>query len=384
MIVHVPDEDEECAAALAALDIGPARLRRLLRDHAPSEAWRLLAVGAHPEDPEGRARPAVTPGLRAGVARRCAALGAGVLVHGAPGYPSRLHGDAEAPAVLFSLGDPTVVDRHPCVTVVGTRSASAVGLDAAEEIGRTLAGAGVVVVSGLATGIDSAALRGALEVSGAPGPVAVLGTALDGRVTEPQRALATCIAGRGAVLSELAPGSHGARWRFAVRNRIMAALSVLVVVVECHAEGGALHTVRAARRRVVPVAAVPGSVQRPAAAGTNALLVDGAACVRHGSDVVQLVGRVTGRPLRLLPGPPATGERPTGGAGQRQRRSPDAPARRVLRSLEPEPLDLGRVVERSGLPFATVAAALEQLADLGLAEATGGWWRRMSPGRGRR
>jgi DNA processing protein len=188
------------------------------------------------------------------------------------------------------------------------------------------------------------------------------------------------VAERGAVLSEQAPGSRGARWRFAVRNRIMAALAHVVVVVECHAEGGALHTVRAARRRGVPLAAVPGSPHSAASAGTNALLVDGARCVRGGADVLDLVAEITGhrlRPRSLPAGEPGVAPDPV--AGDHQTRALEASAARVLRLLGPDPLDLARLVERAGQPLGFVALALEQLADRGLAVAERGWWRRVPP-----
>lgn len=371
-------EEERCAAALAALDIGPARLRRLLQDRRPTTAWQALERGAHPEDPDGRAMGMLGPELLERVGRAVAAAGTSVFVLGADGYPSSLATDDEAPAVLFVRGDAGVLDGRPRVAVVGTRSASAAGLEVAHEMGRTLAEAGVVVVSGLATGIDSAALTGALDASGGAAPVTVLGTSHDGRATPAQRSLQMRIAERGAVLSEQAPGSHGARWRFAARNRIMAALAHLVVVVECHVEGGALHTVRAARRRAVPVAAVPGSVHQAASAGANALLVEGAACVRHGSDVLGLLA--TSCDPSLVSALRRLGRTSRG----RMVDGLDAESATVLAALGPDPLELGRLVDRCDLPFGVVARSLGQLRDLGLAESAGGWWRRIGSAGGRR
>jgi len=358
-------EPEIHAAALAALGISPARLRRILHGWEPAAAWAALQAGTHPEDPDGRARGGAHPALAADVARRCERLGLRVLVLGRPGYPASLASDLEAPAVLFSSGDlaPLGPQRRR-VAIVGTRSASPTGLAAARAIGHTLAAAGVVVVSGLATGIDCAALTGALDARGAPA-VAVLGTGHDGRAMPGQRKLRAELAGRGVVLSEQAPGQPSPRWRFVTRNRIMAALSALVVVVESHNQGGALHTVTAARRRGIPVAAVPGSVANRAADGANALLVSGARCVRHGDDVLEVLGLAAGH------------RAPTSGPGS-DRSCPtpslDPPTAAVLAALDPEPVDLGTVVLRAGTSVADVATALERLAQLGLAGAERGWW----------
>lgn len=376
-----PLEDEQRhAAALAGLDMGPARLRRLLAGTTPRVAWEALAAGTHPADPEGRGARLVRPGMVEEAAGRCRAAGVHAVVLGSPAYPVCLAEDDEAPAVLFVRGRLAVLDHRPRVAVVGTRSASEAGLETARAVGRAVARAGGTVVSGLATGIDSAALAGALDAGDTAGPVAVLGTAHDGTAQPSQRSLRDAIAEAGLVLSEQAPGSRGARWRFATRNRIMAALARLVVVVECHAEGGALHTVRAAERRGVPVAAVPGAVGRASSAGTNALLVGGAHCVRDGADVVALLARLTGTRLDP-PDSPDAGEPPRRGAGRRPVAGLGPLAARVLRSLDTEPLDLWSLVERVGEPLGAVALSLEQLADQGLVRGHAGWWRRVATGR---
>jgi DNA processing protein len=252
------------------------------------------------------------------------------------------------------------------VTVVGTRSATGAGLELAHGIGRDLAGSGAVVVSGLAHGIDSAVLAGALGARRMP-PVAVLGAAHDAQTPQEQLALRRRIADVGAVLSELPPGAPSARWRFAVRNRVMAAAAQLVVVVECHCSGGSLHTVRAARRRGVPVAAVPGSLRSPASAGTNALLVDGAHCVRSGADTVALLSRLTG----WVPGSAVvSGGQPT----EREPAELDGPAAAVLAALDHDAAGLDTVVLRSGVDLGEAAVALERLAEQGLAVSEGGFW----------
>jgi DNA processing protein len=261
------------------------------------------------------------------------------------------------------------------VGVVGTRSATPYGLAVAFDLGRGLAEAGVAVVSGLASGIDSAAHAGSLAAPGGGPPVAVVGTALDATVHRSEAQLQEAIKGTGAVLSERAPGSPGTPpWCFVVRNRVMAALAHVVVVVECHGQGGSLHTVKAATQRDVAIAAVPGSVRSSASVGCNALLVDGAAPVRDVGDVLAAVELViAGRPGIAPPGPPrrSPDRRPSV-------EPPDPMAAQVLRALDHDPASLDHVVRRSGLALADVAESLEQLSSIGLAERADGWWSRVS------
>jgi DNA processing protein len=373
------DEDVGCAAALAALGASPRRLRRLLAGCSPRAAWEAVLAGDHPADPEGRSRRAARPGLPEELARRCRLAGIEVVVLGSSRYPARLAADREAPAVLFARGDPTAGAGRPAVAVVGTRSATGAGRDRALEIGATLAAAGVVVVSGLAPGIDLCALAGTLTAGTMPA-VAVLGAAHDSLVRSEQRRIAEALGKRGAVLSELPPGAPGARWRFAVRNRVLAALADVVVVVECHERGGAMHTVRYAARRAVPVAVVPGSTASPASDGTNAMLVGGAACVRGGADVVELLRAATGwRPAAAT----EAGEPPSNGALEPPL---DECAERTLAVLGADPVTLDAVVLRTGFALGAAAVALEELDRRGLVRGEGGfWWRSaaLQPGRRR-
>ncbi|HXQ61132.1 MAG TPA: DNA-processing protein DprA [Acidimicrobiales bacterium] len=370
---YLPD-DERYAAAAAALGAGPVRTRRFLEGWEPAEAWAALVAGRHPADPDGAYRTKARPPLVDAVEARCARAGVAVHILGRPGYPASLAADHEAPGVLFSLGDPTAADQRPRAAVIGTRSATPYGLGVAAELGRGLAEAGVAVVSGLAPGIDSAAHAGAVAAAGAGPPVAVLGTALDAAVRLSDVQLQQAIADTGVVLSQRAPGSAGApAWCFVVRNRLMAALAHVVVVVECHRTGGSLHTVKAAADRGVAVLAVPGSVRSSASAGCNALLVDGAAPVRDVQDVLAAVElAITGRPGIVAPRATA----PTPAQGGPVPDTPGPAATRTLEALDQDPASLDTVVRRSGLPLSDVATALEELAAAGLAAGTGGWWRR--------
>jgi DNA processing protein len=228
----------------------------------------------------------------------------------------------------------------------------------------------VAVVSGLARGIDSAAHAGALGAVGAP-VLGVLGAALGTPISPAAAALQQKVRRHGALLSEVAPGTAGARWNFAVRNRIMAALAHAVVVVEAHRRSGAHHTVQAALARGIFVGAVPGSIRSAASVGTNDLLAAGAHPVRGVDDVVAaLHAALASRPAVALPRPVPPPAPP------RHRRPPTALAAQVAGALGPDPAALDQLALRSGLDLGDLALGLEQLAAAGLAEEEGGWWSR--------
>lgn len=368
-------DDQRYGAALASLGASPGRLRKFLDGYAPADAWDAIGRGRHRGDPDGRYRRKAIARTLDTVAAACARSGASVMVLGRPGYPPALAGDHQAPAVLFAMGDASVLEGRPRVAVVGTRSATPYGLGLGAEFGRGLANAGVVVVSGVALGVDSAAHSGALRVDGGAPSVGILGASLDAATTRAQEILRDTIAVRGAVLSEIPPGVTSARWWFAVRNRVMAALAHVVVVVECHHQGGSLHTVAAALARGVTVAAVPGSVRSPASAGTNRLLVEGAVPVRDVDDVLTAVElAVTARPDIAPPcRPPAAEARPA--SSRRAPRLGPGPSR-VWRALAHDPVPLETLVRRSGLVLGEVSLALENLAERGWAVGDQGWWSR--------
>jgi len=368
-------DDQRYGAALAALGASPGTLRRFLDGYGATAAWEAIARGRHRADPQRRYRDKAVPETFDRVVAMCARSGVSVMVLGLPGYPPALASDRQAPAVLFSTGDVSVLEGRPRVAVVGTRSATPYGLGMASELGRDLARAGVVVVSGVALGVDSAAHAGALGSEGGGPTVGVLGTPLDASTTRAQMALRDAIAARGAVLSEIPPGVHSARWWFAVRNRVMAALAHVVVVVECHQRGGSLHTVAAALARDVTIMAVPGSVRSSASAGTNRLLVEGAAPVRDVDDVLTAVE------LAIVARPEVSPPQRTPGKGRSVAsdgtgRSLGAVPNRVRRALDQDPATLEVVVRRSGLPLGDVSLALEHLAEAGLAVGERGWWSR--------
>jgi len=220
-------------------------------------------------------------------------------------YPEALGDLGDASAVIFGRGDPArlaEISRNDVVTIVGSRRPSGYGRDVAKALGAEIAASGFAVVSGMAMGIDSCAHEGALGAGGLT--VAVLGTGVD--VPYPQRStrLYEEIVERGVVIGELPPGTQARRWTFPARNRIMAALGAMTVVVEARERSGSLITATMAQDLNREVGAVPGRVGSSSAAGTNGLLHEGAHVIRGAQDVLDaLVGPGVGRAPRVLTGP---------------------------------------------------------------------------------
>jgi DNA processing protein len=202
-------------------------------------------------------------------------------------YPRGLRDAADAPWALIGRGDPDLLadlaEPADSVTVVGARRASSYGREMARGLGRELAASGLTVVSGLAFGIDACAHRGALE---AGRTVAVLGCGPDVCYPATHRALWRRIQEKGLVLSELPPGTGAWRWAFPARNRVMAALAGMTVVVEAARRSGSLITADLAADLGRDLGAVPGPVTAATSAGPNELLAGGACVVRDAQDVL--------------------------------------------------------------------------------------------------
>jgi len=188
------------------------------------------------------------------------------------GFPVRLATYDDAPRWLFVKG---TIHNGPSIGIVGSRACTSYGLQLAQEYGAAAAAAGWVVVSGLARGVDAAAHTGALSAGGHC--TAVLGSGIDVVYPRTNRDLHDRLLKRsGGVMSEFPPGTRPDAWRFPTRNRVIAGLSDVILVVEASERGGALITARIALDYGVPVYAVPGDVDRPTSAGTNRLIRDGA------------------------------------------------------------------------------------------------------------
>ena len=285
---------EAYAAALAGLPAaGHRRLRRLLERWPAPEAWERVRTGRAGEEPAlahlWRAAAASTDVDR--VWADVLAAGVGVAVYGGTGFPSLLADDPEPPAVLFWRGDLAALHGRR-VAIVGTRRCTRYGRDLARELGRDLATRGSP--SGVGPGPRGRRCQPRRGLGGGGcrprPPVAVVGSGLD--VVYPRRhaELWAAVGRRGVLLSESPLGTPPEPWRFPVRNRVIAALAEVVVVVESHSRGGSRYTVDAADERGRTVMAVPGSVRSPASAYTNALLADGCPPVRDATDVLVALG----------------------------------------------------------------------------------------------
>ena len=205
-------------------------------------------------------------------------------------YPACL-GDLEGELPrLFGFGERSALaaqDHATTVTIVGARRASTYGLRVAEQLAFDLTAAGMTIVSGMALGIDGAAHRGALRAGGAT--IAVLANGPDVAYPSSHRRLHAELCERGAAISEYAPGSRAHRHQFRVRNRLMAALASMVVIVEAAQPSGSLTTAEEALKIGRSVGAVPGRVDSRVAEGTNQLLREGAVVVRGARDVLDEV-----------------------------------------------------------------------------------------------
>ncbi len=204
-----------------------------------------------------------------------------------PEYPCELLDLAHPPSPLFSIGDRELLNR-PRIAVVGTRNSTGYGERVTRNLGLAFARAGVTVVSGMARGIDSKAHRTAID-QGA-GTVAVLGTGIDVPYPVGHRALHQSIGTRGLVLSENPPGATAHQGAFPKRNRIIAALAPLTVVIEADFRSGAINTATQALELGRTVAAVPGPIDSNQSRGTNQLIKDGAQVITKPEDALALIG----------------------------------------------------------------------------------------------
>jgi len=209
-----------------------------------------------------------------------------------PRYPGSLRDLPEPPAQLFLIGDAALL-QPPLVAIVGTREASVYGLRVARSLAGAMARAGVGIVSGMARGIDAAAHRTALECGGKT--VAVLGTGVDVAYPAGHRELHRVIGSKGLLVSEYEPGARAHRGSFPQRNRIIAALARVTIVVEAGHRSGALNTASHAIALDRTLAAVPGPIDSPQSDGTNQLLRDGAVVIASITDALALMG-ITDRP----------------------------------------------------------------------------------------
>lgn len=370
--------DVASVVALSGLDgMTPLRLRMLVRRHDPQTAVAVARGEAadsvfvdhlvrsqlrrpHRTDWQRCWREAldrVTVGARY---ERFMAAGVGAVLYGDAAYPECLVEDPEAPSILFYRGDLDVLDGRR-VGIVGTRNATATGRRLATGFGLGLAERGVRVVSGLARGIDGYAHRGALAApgGGAP-PVGVVACGLDVVYPREHRDLWAKVGECGVLLSERPPGTAPRASAFPERNRILAALSELVVVVESRSSGGSLLTAREAAKRDITVMAVPGSLASRASEGTNELLRDGLAVpALDATDVLVALGLDTRRAnrRRFDPRPPLAAEE-----------------RALFDLIGGDAVTLEELALRSCQELVDVALSLGRMEAAGWVVRSGGWF----------
>lgn len=322
----------------------------MLDEMSPREAWQKVAASKPCEAASSLVHPTA-----AGAELVSAGIG---IWHSWGEFPGRLLDDPWAPAVLFYRGNASALS-NPTVALIGTRNCTAEGNENAFQLGRELSEAGVSVVSGLALGIDGAAHRGALSVHGAP-PIGVVGSGLN--VVYPRRhgELWSSVASRGLLISEAPLHAPPERWRFPARNRIIAGLADVVVVVESNAKGGSLLTVKEAALRGVPVMAVPGSIRSRASVGANDLLRDGCAPACSTRDILEALD------VEL----PAQDKVPGIAA-------PHAEDRPILAAVRRHPTSMEEVIAASGESVTQVASSLIRLLEGGWVTCDDGWWQKI-------
>ena len=281
------------------------------------------------------------------------ALGFRFLGRSDPGFPPLLRAIHDPPPGLFLRGNavPALLAR-PAVAIVGARACSAYGRQIARSVARELAAAGLVIVSGLARGVDSEAHRGALEAGGTT--VAVLGCGIDRDYPAANRELARQVASSGLVVSEYAPGVEPAPWRFPARNRIVAGLCSASVVVEARERSGALITADFALEEGREVFAVPGEITSALSAGSNALLRLGATPLTCAEDVLESFGLV---------------------AAARPEPEVGAHAALVLASVREAAAGADELARATGLSAEELAVALTELELAGAVAEEGGLYR---------
>jgi DNA processing protein len=293
----------------------------------------------------------------------CRRFGIALLLPEDDAFPPLLRGIPDPPPLLYVLGDPRCLLR-PAVAVVGARRCTRSGAEVAAALGRDLAGSGVLVVSGLARGIDTAAHRGALATGLS---AAAIGSGLARPYPTANRGLLRAITdGGGVALSEYPPLAGARKHHFPERNRLISGLARAVVVVEAGEHSGSLITARLALEQGRDVCAVPGSVSSPASRGCHRLLRQGATLIEQARDVLEVLG--------------LDASSAAAGAGNAGREQLDAGLSAVLEAVEATLTPLDRITAATGLSSPAASALLLELELNGFVrQVPGGYIRRPLP-----
>ncbi len=329
-------------------NVGPVTFAQLLRRYRTAGA----ALQALP-DLAARGGRRIAPAARDVAEKEMAGArkaGARLLLSAEPDYPRRLAETADAPPVLYALGD-TALTAKPAIAVVGARNASALGIRFARQLAGELGQAGLVVVSGLARGIDGAAH----EASLGSGTIAVLGTGIDVPFPPENADLYKRVAAQGLVLSEYLPGTPASPTNFPRRNRIIAGTAIGTVVVEGAVKSGSLLTARMALDYGREVFAVPGSPLDPRAHGPNGLIRQGATLVQGAEDVLEVL-----RPI-LAGGLAAPAETGPEAPPVDDDVAIDAARPKVLERMGASPVGIDELARQVALPHGALMTVLLEL-----------------------
>lgn len=348
--------DLQTAVAASMLPASRSRIAAVFKDlrhrsdcGTPALVSILHALGVQPDIHEEISTRAMLSAAAA--LERGSAAGFEAAAPGDAGYPPLLACIPDPPPVLWTHGDVTVLQR-PVVAVIGSRAATPYALVVGERLAAELARRGIVVASGLARGVDSAAHRGCLQAGGPT--AAVLGSGLDRIYPAEHDSLAASIAKQGVLVSELAPGADPQPEHFPLRNRIISGISLGVVVVEASEKSGSLITARCALDQGRDVMAVPGSVLSGRNRGSHGLLKDGAKVIESADDILGELGWPMAVPSDRNP-------------NKALNRDP------LLARMEPgEPYELDTLAELAGTTGARLLSRLMELELQGLVGASGG------------
>lgn len=350
-----------CLRLIRSGNVGPVTFRELINHYggaqraldALPELTRRAGGPAHRLCPKDEAERELEAAVR---------IGARSIFTIEPGYPAALAATGVPPPLLYIKGDANLLQR-PCIGVVGSRQASAAGHKLARQFAVALGQAGYVVVSGLARGIDGAAHEAAL----ATGTVAVVAGGIDVIYPPEHAALTQRIAEKGCVISEMPPGFVPRAKDFPRRNRIIAGVSLGVLVIEAARRSGTLVTARLAAEHGREVFAVPGHPLDPRAEGTNQLLKSGAVFVTEPGDILAALQPMIDRPAYRAPL-----DEDVGNAAPDDVHAPsDADRARILAALGPQPSDIDELGRVTGLSARAVRLAIVELDLAGRIERHG-------------
>ncbi len=344
-------------ALICAPGLGPRTIARLIAGFGHPAAIRaagtrdLADLGLKPDAIDALRTP--DPATIERTLAWAGQPGAHVITLADPRYPPLLAEIPDPPPVLFVRGDPALL-ADPQLAIVGSRNPSRVGIEVSRELAAELAGSGLAITSGLATGVDGAAHTGALERGRT---LAVLGTGPDRVYPASHVELARRIADLGALVSELTPGAGPLARHFPRRNRIISGLSLGTLVTEATLGSGSLITARLAMEQGREVFAVPGSIRNPLSRGCHALIREGARLVEGAGDVLaELAPRLRG--ILAEPGRPAEGEVPPTPAGDQARAALAPEYRLLLEAMGFDPVAPDELVRLTGTPVEQLSSML--------------------------